>query len=352
MPLAQTVAKHQPAGFRVSLPRKIGLVLTGGTIASQQEEDGSWVLAEQPHPALQDLLDQERGRGTQFVVRRPFWKSSEEVIPSDWERLNQACRELGEEGVEGILILHGTETLAYSAAALALGSLDCPVVLTGSKRPAGHPMSDAEQNIKDGLLALSKLPQGAWVVFGGEIHPPLRVRKTPEGEFHTINGEPVGRINNGQVQLQALLPRVNLPSELRFSTEGFDPRVLGIKLYPGIDLAWIRDCLGDKRVLVIEGYPWGSGPVAGNYSLLDLLEDCQKEGILVVLCVTSLSKDGLGSYASFRVLQERGIVWMGEWSWEASLAIAMRCLAAEGGRDTSRLRQMMSGSWESLSSLA
>src|SRR5579862_5600482 len=123
----------------------IGLVLTGGTIGAQ--EDNS-VLSVRSDGAREADLIQSVWPGAHVVaVASPIRDLSENLSPQHWVSIAEAVRSLvGDSGAAGVLVLHGTDTMAYTAAALSflLSDLERPVVLTGANLPSGEAGSDAE----------------------------------------------------------------------------------------------------------------------------------------------------------------------------------------------------------------
>ena len=132
------------------------VLYTGGTIGMQASANG---LA--PRPASKRAC--ASNWPTQPV---PAWRfremapliDSANMTPAYWQRLRSAVVEAVDEGCDAVLILHGTDTLAYSAAAMSfqLLGLPAPVVFTGSMLPAGVPDSDAWENVSGALAALGE----------------------------------------------------------------------------------------------------------------------------------------------------------------------------------------------------
>lgn len=188
--------------------KRIGLVETGGTIGSRSSKTGCQL-------GERRLVD-EAG----FLRRSPVRIFSEDAGPSDWIKIARAVKELDREGVESCLVLHGTDTMAWTAAFLsyALQDLSFPVILTGSMIPGHDPGSDAPGNIADALLAAEGLPAGVYVVFSGQLFSGSRVRKSwaasRQGPFIAPAASPLAEIKDGNLCLRREVPqprRVALP---------------------------------------------------------------------------------------------------------------------------------------------
>ena len=156
---------HQPA-------QRVMVLYTGGTIGMQASANG---LA--PASGFEARMAGQLAELPELVV--PQWRfremspliDSANMTPAYWLRLREAVIEAVDvQGCDAVLVLHGTDTLAYSAAALGfqLLGLDAPVVFTGSMLPAGVPDSDAWENVNGALLALGNgLASGVHLYFHG-----------------------------------------------------------------------------------------------------------------------------------------------------------------------------------------
>ena len=135
------------------------VLYTGGTIGMQASADGL-APASGFDVRMRAYLDSQPG----LVL--PAWRfremapliDSANMTPDYWQRLREAVVEAVDQGCDSVLILHGTDTLAYSAAAMSfqLLGLPAPVVFTGSMLPAGVPDSDAWENLSGALSALGQ----------------------------------------------------------------------------------------------------------------------------------------------------------------------------------------------------
>jgi L-asparaginase/Glu-tRNA(Gln) amidotransferase subunit D len=193
---------------------RLGLVLTGGTIGSTSPGDSDVVrLMRGPNAAGMPgwLSGPLASFGAhQLSIERPVDIHSEEARPADWEAISTSCRKLADRGVDAICILHGSDTMAYAAAALSfsLADLRVPIVLTGSNLPPDAPESDAKNNVAAALVAARSLPSGVYLVFAGStdgdalVHLGTRVRKERASgrAFVSPNGGPVAIVERGRMR--------------------------------------------------------------------------------------------------------------------------------------------------------
>jgi L-asparaginase/Glu-tRNA(Gln) amidotransferase subunit D len=331
------MSTHSPARGEAT----IGLVATGGTVGAERRAHTLSVGA-QPTPAEAGLVvDGWPGKGEpRVVVAEPLRKLSENVVPGDWPRIAAAVRRLVEvDGATGVLVLHGTDTMAYTAAALSylLADLAQPVVLTGAKLPAEQAGSDAPANVRASLVALGELRGGVYVVFGaGERAPSrvylgTRVRKQRDGEatFASIGREPVATIAGDRLTLvhaHAHRPRERSP-------QAVDERVLALRLYPGLDFAAATAAVAsaDARAVIVELYGSATGPVTENrFSLPAFIGACAERDTLVATCApgaAGVTAAAPAAYETTLAIARAGGVWLHDMTVEAAVVKAMWALA-------------------------
>ena len=283
--------------------RRTGVVLTGGTVGSAYLDDGDGdplVRLGDEAPAVPapefDLLTRSDPFGVrEIAVRRPVQLLSENLLPEDWPRIAAAVTDLVEvEGAEEVLIFHGTDTMTYTAAALAflLPEIPVPVVLTGANRPADHSGTDAYANVTASFHALAELPGGVYIVFAGAlnrpglIYSPTRSRKQHASgrAFASVNRRPLGRVDHDVVDFRG---PTRAPGPLPSLTSP-DPAVMRIQLFPGLDLDSYGKLLVEYgiRGIVIELYPSFTASERGErYSLRRFVERCGETGCLVFAAV-------------------------------------------------------------------
>ncbi len=315
----------------------IGLVLTGGTIGAQ-EDNLVLSVGDDPTRAETELLERMwPGPSTlSITVETPLRKLSENLQPRDWLKIAASARKLIEEtDVAGVVILHGTDTMAYTAAALSylLSDLDRPIVLTGSNLPSGEEGSDAEHNVHTALLALQKLGAGVYVAFAGERDLPgqvflgtrLRKLKASGMAFKSVNREVVGVVKDGIFDFEA--PYQAEPHE-RFEPE-LDEHVLALRLYPGLDLELALDAVVHCHIrgVVIELYASATGPDTDDrFSLPRFIRGCAEHNIVVATAVSEAPAVKSKMYETTLAINEAGGVFLGDMTPEAATVKLMWAL--------------------------
>jgi L-asparaginase len=272
---------HAPA-------RQVMVLYTGGTIGMQASENG---LA--PASGFQARMAEQLAGQPALVV--PQWQfremspliDSANMTPAYWQRLREAVVDaIDEQGCDAVLILHGTDTLAYSAAAMSfqLLGLNAPVVFTGSMLPAGVPDSDAWENVNGALQALGEgLPRGVHLYFHGELLQPTRcakIRSFGRNPFAALNRARGGNIAG------------DLPAELDYRQPKQLAEVAVLPLFPGIGAAQL-DAVIDSGIqgLILECFGSGTGP-SDNPAFLASLQRAREQGICVV-AITQCHEGGV-----------------------------------------------------------
>ena len=145
--------------------KRILLIATGGTIACKQTASG---LA--PQLGAKELLSYVRDRAENVESIELFRMDSSNVQPEEWRAIAQAVAD-NMHNADGIVITHGTDTMAYTSSMLSfmLRGIKIPVVLTGAQYPMGMDGSDAAANLGDALTAARELPGGVYIAFGGSV---------------------------------------------------------------------------------------------------------------------------------------------------------------------------------------
>ncbi|MFL9674774.1 MULTISPECIES: asparaginase [Pseudomonas] len=262
----------------------IMVLYTGGTIGMQASANGL-APASGFEARMREQLTNVSVPAWRFREMSPLIDSAN-MTPAYWQRLRTAVVEAVDEGCDAVLILHGTDTLAYSAAAMSfqLLGLPAPVVFTGSMLPAGVPDSDAWENVSGALLALGEgLAPGVHLFFHGALMAPTRCAK-----IRSFGRHPFAALqrNGGAAKAEAL------PAALDYRQSKALANVGVLPLVPGIGAAQL-DALVDSGIqaLVLECFGSGTGP-SDNPAFLASLKRAEENGIVVV-AITQCHEGGV-----------------------------------------------------------
>ncbi len=147
--------------------KRILLIGTGGTIASEMGENG--LTPERTSEQLLKYIPDISGI-CEISCCQLFSLDSTNIQPKHWARIAGAIRERYRE-FDGVVVAHGTDTMAYTAAGLSYLIQGCPkpIVLTGAQKPIGFETTDSKQNLRDAVTVAASDMAGVMLVFNGKI---------------------------------------------------------------------------------------------------------------------------------------------------------------------------------------
>ncbi len=258
----------------VEHPQRLAVIFTGGTIVSSLRFDGQ---AGPDDRASQEVHELVKGffqeQDIDVVCKEPWGVpglDSSDLTPSHWVELAAIVASELRDGATGVLILHGTDTMAYTSAWLSLcfPRVSIPIVLTGSQLTLDFMPEDVTVNLRGAAqVACADVP-GVWIYCNWKLIPGNRAHKThsqhPDA-YTVVNGQPLYFNPEWGRKKQELLSKKRCPLEL----SPFLERVLSIDAHVIRevlrDIAWffcapgiLPRLRGDERILVIVGYGVGN----------------------------------------------------------------------------------------------
>lgn len=309
--------------------KNILLIATGGTIASV--EDGGGLRPALAGEELARYVPEVAGLCELDVVQ-PMNIDSTNMRPADWMRIRDEIVR-AYEAYDGFVVLHGTDTMAYTAAALSylIQESPKPIVLTGSQKPMASPFTDAKLNVYQSLLyAADDRSCDVSVVFGGAVIAGTRARKQRTMSFNafsSVNFPEIALIRNDRIV------RAGAPMTTHAQGEGggsaplvydrLDERVCVLKLMPGMNPELFSLLACDYDALILETFGVGGVPAYGGFQRA--LFDWVDAGRTLVL-TTQVPEEGcdLGVYEVGRAFAEHpGILDGGDMTTEALVAKTM-----------------------------
>jgi len=308
--------------------RKIALIYTGGTIGMRQNQRGKlapmdFASVAEKIPALQ-LLPIEI---LPVTLENPI--DSSEMVPQVWQELAEVIDGLMDQ-VDGVVVLHGTDTMAYTACALSFmfEGLQKPIIITGSQLPVGVLRTDAVENIVSAFefAALaeedgSAVIQEVAIYFEYELLRGNRAYKRSSNEFNAFSSPNYPPLASSGVRLSVnkeLLWRSEKSYQLR---SGIDTSVGVVTLYPGLDFDQLPH-LSHWKVLVLRTF--GAGNAPKSTSFLEFLKRVEKNGTIIVntsQCVSGSVIPGL--YDSSSALEEVKMLNAKDMTFESALVKSM-----------------------------
>ncbi len=269
--------------------KKILMIGTGGTIAA--EMTGAGLVPELSTgeflkyvPAVREICDVECEQVCNI--------DSTNMTPSHWLDIARAVRERYND-YDGFVVCHGTDTMAYTAAALSYlcQGLRKPVIITGSQKPISMEITDSKTNLLDSFAcACCERLCGVLIVFGGKIIVGTRARKNYSKSFDafsSINFPVLGIVQDGVPTIYFTPPC----EEAECFFDALDTDVSLLKLTPGCEPSLLEYMLSRSRAVVIESYGVGGVPSGADGEFYRLIERAISERKTVVM-TTQVQNEG------------------------------------------------------------
>lgn len=239
--------------------KKILMLATGGTIATLKTSEGKV-----PQLTSQELLRTVPEIRTicQVETQQLFQLDSTNVHPRHWQKIAQAILD-HYDGYDGFVTTHGTDTMAYTAAALSymLPNSRKPIVLTGAQNSIGERETDGRRNLLDAFLyASSSCGWGVTIVFDGQVMLGTRAKKLRTKSYHAFSS--IGYPEVARIRDQRVYPVLPMPQGLGKPTGDLllDPDVFVLKLIPGIRPDVLTLLRPAYHALIVEGFGVGGVP--------------------------------------------------------------------------------------------
>ena len=269
--------------------KRILMIGTGGTIASSKGSEGlaPALTSEQLLRYVPDVSSFCR-----IDCIQPFSLDSTNLRPQHWLLLAQVLRE-HYDGYDGFVISHGTDTMAYTAAALSylVQGAKKPIILTGAQKPISFDSTDSKVNLTDAFVcAASDALHGVMIVFNGKVIQGTRACKTRSKSyeaFSSINYPYLAVLQDGC--LLQYIENAYLPSPVFY--DRLDEKVALLKLIPGAQAELASLMLERNDALILESFGVGGIPSYDGSDFLVVLERAMRAGKTIVL-TTQVQNEG------------------------------------------------------------
>ncbi|MCQ2166002.1 MAG: type I asparaginase [Bacteroidales bacterium] len=307
------------------------LIYTGGTIGMKvNPEDGTL------HPFdFSQILDEVPELG-KFAYRLDSFSfdpiiDSSDVEPAIWQDLARIIKD-NYDSYDGFVVLHGTDTMAYSASALSfiLENLAKPVIFTGSQLPIGEARTDGKENLISAVeIAASLDVQGhprvpeVCIFFDNKLMRGNRTTKYSSDNFNAFSSPNLAPLAEAGITIRYNDGIIRKPSEWNVPLKinlNLDTRVGILKIHPGITPEVVGDvlCGNSTRAVILETY--GSGNAPSKSWFLDVVHRAAQSKILLNVTQCFSGAVDMGIYSNGKALQNAGVVSGQDLTTESALA--------------------------------
>lgn len=268
--------------------KKVLMLGTGGTIASDRSAGGLV-----PVLTVEQLVDKVPviAELCQVTCLQLFSIDSTNMEPSHWLQIAAAI-EAHYDDFDGFVIAHGTDTMAYTAAALSylIQYSPKPIVITGAQKPMLFEYTDSKANLADAFRCAVSDLCGVMIVFNGRVILGTRARKTHTTSFSafaSINYPLLAVVQDGFL-LEYSRP-LSLPAPKFYHS--LDPKVGLMKMIPGADHGMLSYLLEHNDAVIIESYGVGGLPSYEGSGFFDVIREAVSKGKIIVM-TTQVQNEG------------------------------------------------------------
>ena len=312
--------------------RRVYIAYTGGTIGMKKTREGYAPAPGHLQEQMRRIPELEDAAVPEYALSeyQPLLDSAN-MVPADWLKIATDIHARYDDH-DGFVVLHGTDTMAYTASALPFlfEGLAKPVVLTGSQIPLSQVRNDARENLITALLvAADPRVTEVCLYFGGRLLRGCRAVKVNADGFDAFASPNFPPLGVAGIDIEIDYPRLRPPAGQAFRllapagahAAGGEPVVAALRIFPGMSATLVRNVLQPPlRGLVLEAYGVGNAPDR-DHALLDALADATARGLVIVSVTQCLRGTvDLGDYATGSALARAGVVSGYDLTAEAALA--------------------------------
>lgn len=318
---------NAPKQATTNSKKSIYVAYTGGTIGMKPSAQGYVPAADFLDAHLRSMPEFRRPELPDFTLHEYYpLLDSANMSPADWQMIAADIASHYHK-YDGFVVLHGTDTMAYTASALSfmLENLHKPVIITGSQIPLAQLRSDGHANLLNSLYIAAHYPMAeVGLLFNQRLFRGNRSVKAHADGFNAFASPNFGPLLDIGIDINVLngeLIDPASPAQDAFRLQPLQRQNIGVlTLYPGMTREWLDAVLQQPlAALVLQSFGVGNAP-QDTYFLQRLKEACER-GVVIVNCSQCLQgRVNMGGYATGNALARAGVVSGGDMTLEATLA--------------------------------
>jgi len=309
--------------------KKINLIQTGGTITMNPKGASDPNLSKWTEALYREIP--ELSRIADLHVDKIFYEDSSDINYLHWVQLIEHIENYYGQ-YDGFVILHGTDTMAYTASALsfAIQNLSKPVIITGSQVPLHNLRSDAKRNLVNAVELATHPVSEVAICFNDLLFRGNRATKMSIGDFDAFaspNFPPLAEIGL-DIQFNQF---TNFSTGRLLISKNFSDRFYLVKLHPNLDPELLYPLIKtDLKVIILEAFGSGNFPIRGKYNLLPFLEKCRQKNInIVITSQAPFDSVDLTLYESGQLALSLNAISAGDMTVESTVTKTMFLLGKE-----------------------
>ncbi|QOL24838.1 asparaginase [Thalassotalea sp. LPB0316] len=303
--------------------KKIYVAYTGGTIGMKSSEQGYIPVVGHLTEAINATPDFFREEMPEFTINEyhPLIDSSN-MSPEDWQFIAQDIKNHYHD-YDGFVVLHGTDTMAYTASALSFmfENLAKPIIITGSQIPLSQLRSDGQVNLLNALYIAANYPiHEVGLFFNNKLYRGNRSIKAYADGFNAFDSPNMAPLLEAGINIKVVAGQTAEIKDEPIILHPITPQPIGVvHLYPGISTELIKNVIKQPvKALILRSYGVGNAPQ--NTELLNCLKEADKQGLIIVNCSQCIKgKVNMQGYATGNALSECGVISGQDMTLEAAL---------------------------------
>ena len=336
---------NKPEKIKNGIGAKVLIIYTGGTLGMVYNERTKNLVPFAFSQIVENVPELSRLQQELHYVAFDVPIDSANIIPEDWIKIVEIITDTY-ENYNGFVILHGTDTMAYTASALSfmVQNLKKPIILTGAQLPIGIPRTDAKENLITAIeIAGNKeitLPE-VCIYFNGRLLRGNRAKKRESSQFDAFDSENLPYLAEIGVSMDYnvdLILKANAEKSTQFYTH-LQSNIAVIRLFPGLRVDFIRQIIEVSKPagIVIESYGAGNAPSEEDFWTVFKSAIDNKILVLNVSQCTGGHVD-MGKYETSQKLKEIGVLSGHDMTIEAAICKLMWVCALPLGYEEQKIK--------------